>query len=334
MPLDEETTRFAFLVQRELRTLAEREEAHGSRGEEVKYDPLSKMATYETRRGGVASRMFGELLATYATDDRIFRWAWAGRAAGADVTHADVVFHAGQTRGVPQLSMSIVADLGEEEATTLAKLGALASDAEGLHVLRSGTKLEFVGLFDRPRPSDKGGERSAGRFSVPPPPVAERTRDTPPPRRVPYRSLPPIREIYEPRTGSSPPRVARGSSGPPPVSAGAAAALREPARPVFLPVANAMLDGLARGCPGYRQGLFVVIVEEHRARQGRRLVVQLVAVDEHGLLRSVDAPTALVDAAAQMIDADLAEGNGAWRKLSARIVPKADGGATLHVDVV
>lgn len=321
MALDEATSRFAFLMQRELRRLAEREEGHASRGEELKYDPHSRMATYETRRGGVASRMFGEPLATYATDDRIFRWSWAGRGAGADVTHADVVFHEGQARGVPQLSMSIVHDLDEEEAMTLAKLGALAAQAEAIHIRRSGLQLEFVGLFDRPRPADLDAVRG-GRYSVPPPPVGEKVRDTPPPARAPYRSLPPIREVYEPRRSSRPPQHDE------------ALKLREPARAIFMPVATAILSGLARGCPGYRQALFVVVVDEHRARDGRRLVVQLVVIDGQGLLRSLDAPTALVDAAAHMVEADRNDGNAPWRKLSARIVPKPDGGASLHVDVV
>jgi hypothetical protein len=53
-----------------------------------------------------------------------------------------------------------------------------------------------------------------------------------------------------------------------------------------------------------------------------------------GQLRALDPTTALVEATTHMIEADREDGNGAWRKLSARIVPKADGGATLHVDVL
>lgn len=299
--------------------MQQREEAHASRGEEIKYDAVTRMVTYETRRGGVASRLFGEPLAIYATDDRIFRWAWAGRAAGADASHVDVVFHEGQSRGVPQLAQSIIGELEEEQAMTLARLGALAAQADGLHVQRSGTHIELVGLFDRPRPVDRSIEPVGARFSVPPPAVGTRGRETPSPRAAPYRSLPPIREIFAPRTGSRPPTPE------------APGQLREPARESFLPVATAMLAALARGCAAYTQALFVVIVDE---RDRRGVVVQLVCNDAQGVLRSVDAPTALVDAAARMVEADGHAGTAPWRKLSVRATPKPDGGATLHVDVV
>jgi hypothetical protein len=66
----------------------------------------------------------------------------------------------------------------------------------------------------------------------------------------------------------------------------------------------------------------------------RRFVVQLVIIDRAGILRALDPPADVVEAAALMVETDLREGNGSWRKLSARITPKADGGATLHVEVV
>ena len=52
-----------------------------------------------------------------------------------------------------------------------------------------------------------------------------------------------------------------------------------------------------------------------------------------GILRALDPPVDVVEAAVSMVEADRREGNVHWRKLSARITPKADGGATLHVDV-
>ena len=62
--------------------------------------------------------------------------------------------------------------------------------------------------------------------------------------------------------------------------------------------------------------------------------MQLVVVDAAGILRALDPPIEVVEAAVAMVDADRREGNGEWRKLSARITPKTDGGATLHVDVL
>jgi hypothetical protein len=60
----------------------------------------------------------------------------------------------------------------------------------------------------------------------------------------------------------------------------------------------------------------------------RHLVVQLVVVDASGLLSALDPPVELVEAAAAM------SRDARWRKLTARITPKPDGGATLHVDVL
>src|SRR6478736_2639940 len=131
MPLDEATRRFAFLLQRDLRRIEERREERAARGEVVRFDSISRIAVMQTRRGESVARLFGEILATYAPHDRILRWAWAGRSSSAPPTHGDVVFREGQSRGVPQLSMSVVGDLDLDEARTLLKLGALVARAEG-----------------------------------------------------------------------------------------------------------------------------------------------------------------------------------------------------------
>jgi hypothetical protein len=358
MPLDEATRRFAFLLQRDLRRISERREEHAARGEEIKYDSVSRVAIMQTRRGDTVARLYGEVLATYAPHDRILRWAWAGRSSSAPATHGDVVFREGQARGVPQLSMSVVGDLELDEARTLVKLGALVARAEGVHDRMIGGEVELIGIFDRSTPSEAVEPARESRFSVPPPPVAEKApeRDAkgPPPRA--YRSIPPIREIFEPRSGSSPPRAASTATGGsgfgsrpasvPPPSASASASpssppvakkLREPSRALFLPVANAALAALTRGSKSYLQGLFVVTLDrepnEATASDKRRIVVQLVVIDAAGILRALDPPDDVIEAAAAMVDADRREGNGQWRKLSARITPKPDGGATLHVDV-
>jgi len=358
MPLDEATHRFSFLLQRDLRRLASVREESAARGETLKFDSVSRIAIVETRRGDAVSRLHGEILATYAPDDRILRWAWAGRSPSAPSTHGDAVFREGQARGVPQLAMSVVGDLDEEEAATLVKLGALVARAEGVHERRVGADIEFVGLFDRARPP-AAADAPAGRFSVPPPPATERSHSTGPPPRA-YRSIPPIREIFEPRTHGSRPPAERtstswsnlgaagtsrsaSSSGasstpsPAPVASSIPVAkkLREPSRALFLPVANAALAALTRGSKGYLQGLFVLTLDTGgRGTEPRRLMVQLVVIDAAGILRALDPPVDVIEAAASMVEADRSEGNGAWRKLSARITPKPDGGATLHVDVV
>ncbi|GEM_PF-2116895 len=382
MPLDEATRRLAFLLERDLRRMTERERARAERGEVVHFDSVSRMATWETRRGDVIGRWYGEIVASWFPADRILRWAWAGRAPLATATHAETMFREGQARAVPQLSMSVVADLDEDDACTLVRLGVLVARGEGVLVVRSEHDVVFVGLFDTPRPRDDLGSESSS-YSVPPPAVTARapsssapTRDrrtssppagprsSPPgaPRRssppaAPYRSLPPITEIYEPRSTPK----SRGAHRPPASSAeGTPAAsssegttpshrpqpslpperkIREPARAIFVPVATSVLATLAKAVPGYQQALFVVTVihpESSAAphERKRRLVVTLVAVDASGLLRAIDPSHELVEATARMVEADQADGNGPWRKLSARITPKPDGGATLNVDVI
>jgi hypothetical protein len=340
MPLDEATRRLASLLQRELRALVEHECARRLRGEEVLFDSGSRIATWETRRGDVIGRWYGEVMASYVVRDRILRWAWAGGSTIASTTHAEIVAREGQTRGVPQLSMSVVGDLDEEDACTLARLGVLVARGEGMELRRSEEEIALIGLFDSPRPRE-GGQQDRSRYSVPPPVVASRSSvaeqtgagSSPPTSRgssrpvAPYRSLPPIREIYGPPSRRS----------TPPKATAATRTIREPARSIFLPIAAAALDAVAKAVPDYRQALFVLTVDPDistSAEEKRRLVVILVASDRSGALRAIDPSRELIEAAARMVEADRNDGNGPWRKLSARITPKGDGGATLNVDVI
>ncbi len=329
MPLDEATRRFAFLLQKEARRLSHRKSVRGATADEVLWDSVSRIATVRTPGGEIAAKLYGEVLATYAPEDRILRWAWVGRPPSTQPTHGDVVVREGQARGVPQLAMSVVGDLEQEEAESLVRLGAVLARAEGIYERRLGVDVQYIGLFERSRPAIS----EPGHMSIPPPPTRPKS-EPPPPARPAYRSLPPIREIFEPRAshGSSrPPPDASSSSRP----ASALRPIREPSRTIFLPVANAALAALEVGSKGYLQGLFVVTVDQE-GRGGdskRRVVVQLVVVDVAGTLRALDPPESLIEAVVTMIEADRRDGNGAWRKLSARITPKPNGGATLNVDV-
>jgi hypothetical protein len=320
MPLDESSRRFAFLMQRDLRRMEERERGRTDRQEEVRYDPVSRVATWETRRGEVVGRWYGESLAIYNARDRILRWSWAFRATSEGGTHAELVFREGQSRDVPQLAMSVVNDVSSDDAMTLARLGAVASRADGIHVQhKEGDEdsIEIIGLFESSRPSEQLKSAAAHRISVPPPPVAPRS-PTPTPR-VAYRTLPPVKEVYELRRGSKPPDADRDE----PAEIRLA---RPPERERFLPLANLAIAWIGQRAPSFSQGLLVVSVEPDAPR--RHLVVQLVVLDKEGLLRALDPPMELLEAAAAMI------GDARWRKLTARISPKPDGGATLHVDVI
>ncbi|MBN9161567.1 MAG: hypothetical protein BGO98_48955 [Myxococcales bacterium 68-20] len=336
MPLDEATRKLAISLERELRRLLERERARADRGEQVRYDSVSRMATWETRRGDVIGRWYGDVIARYVVRDRLLRWAWAGRSSISTMTHAELVSREGQSRGVPQLAMSVVGDLDEDDARTLARLAVVVAKGEGVELRRTEEEITFIGLFDSPRPRE-GEAPDPSRYSVPPPPAARRSapplplpgeaRSSPPARRTTpppvHRSLPPIREIYEPRSARS--------KTPPPERK-----IREPARSLFLPVATAVLGAFAKAVPGYQQALFVLTVDRASPSptEKRRLVVLLAANDASGSLRAVDPSHEVVDAAARLVEADQNDGNGPWRKLSARITPKPDGGATLNVDVI
>jgi hypothetical protein len=399
MPLDEATRRLMLLLQGELRQLVDRERRRAARGEEVRYDSVSRMATWESRRGDVIGRWYGDFIASYVIRDRILRWAWAGRPSISGVTHAEVVSRQGQEWSVPQLAMSVVGDLDEEEACTLARLGVLVARGESMEIRRTEEEITFIGLFDSPRPreetprSRESDSPVPARYSVPPPAAAPAPRSSPPgahtdpvalprsspPPRAPYRSLPPIREVYAARRTpeSVPPPGSRRTaetippppgphsrdevSGPQPlpreepdsphrsavtaaflggaVSASLAPArrIREPARGIFLPVATCVLTLLAKAAPGLHQALFVITVDQEfsvASGEKRRLIVLLVALDASGVLRAIDPSRELIEAAARMVEADRNDGNGPWRKLSARVTPKPDGGATLNVDVI
>lgn len=126
-------------------------------------------------------------------------------------------------------------------------------------------------------------------------------------------------------------RTPRPPATPPPDGPGPR--VREPARSIFVPIATALLSELTRAVAGFQQALFVLtLLPDVPVGSGARprLVALLVAIDATGMLRAIEPSAALLDGAARMVDADRADGNAPWRKLSARITPKPDGGATLH----
>jgi hypothetical protein len=225
-----------------------------------------------------------------------------------------MVLREGQARGVPQLATKLVRDLDEEEAMTLARIGAAVTRAESILLRKRPDEIELIGLYDRSRPAE--GAIDTSRFSLPPPPVEARERIE---TRISHHLS--IKEIFEPRRGSRPPSA---PDGPPKI--------REPARALFLPVAAAVLERLAAAVKSYSQALFILTIIEDAAGK-KRLIVGIVVLDDAGLLRAVDPSAELVEASGRMVEADAHDGNGPWRKLSARITPKPDGGATLHVDV-
>jgi hypothetical protein len=337
MPLDEVTLRFAFLLQGDLRRFVAFRQAHDVHDAEVPFRML------QASTGAAVESAFFEKLATYTQANRAL--TWTPPAKDGTATYAAVVFREGQARGMHQLVQTNVANLDEQDAATLAQLGALVARADGVHARVVGDTLEYWGIFSRPPPASSV-DGDALRFSVPPPAASERPKlETP----GAYRSVPPAHEVIEARPRSSQPL--RGSAGAygawsnlgaaglrqsaAPSSAArdsARAKKREPSRELFLPVANATLHALTAKNNGYLQGLLIVTIDNDPSRS-RPPLVELVIVDAAGMLRSVETPAEVLVAATAMVEADRREGAGAWCKLAARFTPKADGGASLHVDV-
>jgi hypothetical protein len=125
---------------------------------------------------------------------------------------------------------------------------------------------------------------------------------------------------------SVPPPVVATASTPPARASLPPGQIREPARALFVPVASAVLARIKQAAATYRQALFVIRADEP-------IAVSLTVLDGEGLMRSIEVPASVTEAASRMVVADRADGNGPWRKLSARIFPKGDGGASLNVDV-
>jgi hypothetical protein len=292
--MDANARKLAESLGSELAAVRRKAKARAERGEETRWDPLTRIVTWESRRGEVIGRWYGEVVATYVPKDRIVRWSWAGKST---LSHAEIISRVGAEHGVPQLAHSLVADLDEAQALELVELGIVVAHGQGMLVVRGASELELVGLFDSARPRE--GESATRGFSLPPPEAKTRSNSNPP-------------------TAAAAAAAARGSRPPGPV--------REPARAIFVPVAHAVLEHVVKTAAGYKQALFVIRTDP--------LEVSLTILDGDDLLRSLDAPRTVTETATRMVAADRADGNGPWRKLSARIVPKTDGGATLTVDVL
>lgn len=178
-------------------------------------------------------------------------------------------------------------------------------------------------------------------FSVAPPP----RHDASARGGLGVRSIPPLRPIdvlpdddgFDAPRIPAPPRMPGAPTPTPPPPAGIASAssaspIREPSREIFMPVAQAALGDVASAVPGFGQALVVVRVEVDPSGKGR-FFVQLVAANQAGDLVALDPSRALLDAAAKLIADDARDGNGRWRRLSARLRPTPRG-ASVDLEVV
>ena len=135
------------------------------------------------------------------------------------------------------------------------------------------------------------------------------------PRFAPTRLFPVhAPEPEKPKADS--PAGRRKSQRPPAMSAPPPPAppIREPARHIVQPLANAALAELNHAVPvGFRRAVLIVTLDVEKSKA--RFFVQLVATDETGELWSPDASMDLVKAAGTMIADDARDGNGRWQRL-------------------
>lgn len=107
-------------------------------------------------------------------------------------------------------------------------------------------------------------------------------------------------------------------------SGGFPAVVRDPSRELFRPVAQLALGALMnRFTNGFHQAIVLVNVDAVDARL--RFSVSILAADERHDLYVLDPSRELLEAVGKLLAEDVREGNGRWRRLSARLTPTARG---------
>jgi hypothetical protein len=142
----------------------------------------------------------------------------------------------------------------------------------------------------------------------------------PSPSPAPAPSAPLSQRVL--RSEPSPPASVRPLSGGPP-------APREPARPLFMPVAQAVFADITAVLPG-RITQAVLIVNVRRG-DTKTYSLEVVAMDAEGAFRAVEASRELRKIVSDMISLDETSGNGTWRRLVAYISMKDGAKLTFEV---
>jgi hypothetical protein len=181
-------------------------------------------------------------------------------------------------------------------------------------------------------PGSLAGRRSAipqpPRMPTPMAPIPVATDD---PWDVPAPFIPsappPPRET---RSAAPPPPVAHATPGPlasgPASVAAASPALpvREPSPSVFRPVAQLVLGALSLAMPnGFREALFLMSLDVQDGKG--RFYVHVVGASPTGELVTIDPSRELLEATAKMVGDDAREGNGRWRRLTAKLASTEQG---------
>jgi hypothetical protein len=348
MPLDDKLWRLVDLLDRDIARMLDSQAARVAGFEDVDFDPLHGLITYVAGGRPLWSAQV-EAIGAYTPDVGMFRWAWSAFERPPGRSKLNVVFSEGQRMGIASLTTGQIPIPSEEQAIRLANAAAAMVHASGVYRTREPNRLTFYAMFEAP---PQVGEkiahspmppavRAAGPTAQPLPRATSRppgvhTGDTlypgpsgptglasvPKPARSPIMSmLPP--PVAPPPPGRQEPALpvsrdrwfdsdGRVAAGPP------AKPVREPARELVMPIANAALSAVVDALPqGFQQALLVVDVAVGDGRA--RFSAVLVASDNTGQLFAVTTPQAVMDGIGTLVVEDIKSGNGRWNRLVVRL---------------
>lgn len=362
MALSEKFRRLARLVEPDVQRMVDRHAQRVAGYDNARFDDRTGIVSYQ-HQGALIWQPRAEKIGEWSDDLALFRWYWYGvRWGEGPQRRLDIVHREGESYGLVELVTDTVQVDSDAEAVAIAELAAQLARADGVLRVKQANRVLFFALFDG-KPSD--APRAEGGRSTPPSqrpdwmtndPHEQPTRDPrhftpapigsaktfsvkPPPRHDSSvsmrpggsRTLAPARPVevsaddgFDAIPAAPPPLPRIPMPGAPRLP------VREPARDIFMPVAQVALGEVASSLPGFGQAILVLRVESSQGKG--RFFVQLVALDSEGDLIALDPSRGLLDAAAKMIADDAREGNGRWSKLAARLRP-TERGAKVDIDV-
>lgn len=368
MALSNKFRRLALLMEPDVQRLLERHAQRIAGHDAVRFDDRANVVSYQ-RGGALLWQPRAEKIGEWSNELALFRWYWTGMRFGEGPhRRLDIVHREGENYGLLELTTDPINVDSELDADQVSFLAAQLARADGVLRVPQPDRVLYYALYDGkpseaprgdllrdtavtsrserpewmtndPRDQPEGGVMNfrpaavgtTKPFSVAPPAHHSSTSLRP----GGSRTMPPVKPIEVtavddfdiPPAPRAPQLQVHTPPPPPPLDL----PIREPAREIFMPVAQTALGDLAVKVPGFGQA--VVVVRVDTANGKGRFFVQLVAIDAHGDLLALDPSRALLDAAARMIADDARDGNGRWHKLSARLRPTARGAAVdLDVD--
>lgn len=348
MPISNKLRRIALLSEPDVHRTLERQAQRIAGHEGARFDDRTGTVVF-TRGGASIWQPRAERFGDWIPDIGMFYWWWHGVKFGEHPrSKLDVIYREGDSYGLSELTTDSVGVETQEDADLLAHLALQLLRADGLHRVRHGDRVSYFALFGAPAseaPRAAGGDSRPAWLTTDPHeqptqqtssfrPAASAWSVAPQPRQpsgeraaLGGRTIPPL-DVLPDTTFDVIPKAPRPMTPPPPQ---VTLPIRDPARELFMPVAQMALAEVAASTPGFGQALLVVRVEI--APNGKhRFFVQLVAKDAEGDLVSLDPSRALLDAVTKMIADDARDGNGRWSKLAARLRPTARG-ASVDLDV-